>query len=260
MTTTKDFAPILSDYAFFETHATEAAHDAAAYAEQIAPFVAAGGPIRMLDFGCGTGSFTERLLRLLQIPPQRLELALVEPVSASHQQAAERLASFSRSTIKHASALEAIAKREFDLIVSNHVLYYVPDLAGTLAALHERLAPEGRLLLAIAGNENPLIQFWRAGFAMLGEPVPYFVAEDVAATLAKLGIDHSQTAVPYELTCDDSEANRLTILRFLFAEHLVRMPRAAMLALFDPLVRGGRIEIRTASQHFVCRQVRGSGS
>ena len=254
MSASKDFAPILGDYAFFETHATEAANDAAAYAGKIAPLVGAGRTIRLLDFGCGTGSFTERLLRLVGIPPARLRLALVEPVSASHAQAAERLAEFSNAAIEHVDTLGTIGQREFDVIVSNHVLYYVPDLPVTLASLCERLATGGHLLMAIAGNVNPLIGFWRAGFAMLGERVPYHVADDVAAVLATLQIANLQAAVPYELVFADSEENRLAILRFLFAEHLQRMPRAAMLALFDPYARGGRIEIRTASEHFVCRR------
>jgi SAM-dependent methyltransferase len=254
MSASKDFAPLLSDYAFFEAQATEAASDAAAYALQIAPLVGTGQAIRLLDFGCGTGSFTERLLRLVGIPPQRLQLALVEPVSASHAKAAERVAKFSDAAIEHGGSLDTIGQREFDLIVSNHVLYYVPDLPGTLAGLHERLATGGQMLMAIAGNDNPLIGFWRAGFAALGERVPYHVAEDVAAALAQLQIASAQATVPYELVFDDSEANRLAILRFLFAEHLQRMPLAAMLALFDPFARGGRVEIRTASQHFICQR------
>jgi trans-aconitate 2-methyltransferase len=245
MTTSKDFAPILSDYAFFETHATEAERDAAAYAGQIARLAAGRDTLRMLDFGCGTGTFTERLLRLVKIPPERLELTLTEPVAASHQQAAARLAGFTRSAIEHGDSLAGISRREFDVIVSNHVLYYVPDLPGTVRALHERLARGGKLLLAIAGNDNPLIGFWRAGFAMIGEPVPYHVAEDVAAALDKAGIAYEEARVPYELTFDDTEANRLTIQRFLFAEHLQRMPQAKMLALYDPYARGGRLDIRT---------------
>lgn len=255
MTTTKDFAPILSDYAFFETHATEAASDAAAYAGQIAPLAAVDGPIRLLDFGCGTGSFTNRLLGLVQLPADRLRLALVEPVAASHAAAAVRVGGFTRSPVEHADSLEGIAEREFDRIVANHVLYYVPDLPATLAALHQRLAPGGRLLTAIAGNDNPLIQFWRKGFALLGQALPYHVAEDVAAALTKLGTACEQTAVPYDLIFDDSPANRLTILRFLFAEHLPRMPREAMLALFEPYVRQGRIEFRTGSVHFTVRAI-----
>ena len=101
-------------------------------------------------------------------------------------------------------------------------MYYVTDLLGILVDLRGRLAAGGRLLTAIAGNDNLLIGFWRAGFALLGESVPYRVAEDVAATLTKLGIVSQATPVAYELTFDDSEANRLTILRFLFAERLSR--------------------------------------
>jgi trans-aconitate 2-methyltransferase len=252
MATSKDFAPILSDYAFFETHATEAERDAAAYAGQIARLIADGRTLRVLDFGCGTGTFTERLLRLVRIPPERLELTITEPVTASHQLAAERLKGFTRQPIEHGDSLAAISRREFDLIVSNHVLYYVPDLPGTLTALSQRLARGGQMLLAIAGNDNPLIQFWRAGFAMIGERVPYHVAEDVASALDKAGISYEEARVPYELTFDDTKANRLTILRFLFAEHLQQMPQAKMLALFDPFASGGRIDIRTASRHFAC--------
>ncbi|HEX5104426.1 MAG TPA: class I SAM-dependent methyltransferase [Pirellulaceae bacterium] len=250
MDTTKDFAPILSDYAFFEARATEAVNDAAAYARVIAPLVAAGQPLRMLDFGCGTGTFTERLLRLVQIPPPRLQLALVEPVAASPALAAERVARFSASPIEHANSLAAIQQPDFDLIVANHVLYYVPDLPATLAALIQRLAPGGRLLTAIAGNDNTLIQFCRAGFAMIGRPMPYHMAEDVAAALGQLGLAYEKHEVPYDLIFDDTEANRLTILRFLFSEHLTEMPRPAMLDLFTPFARGGQIQIHTACWHF----------
>ncbi len=50
--TTKDFAPLRADYAFFETHATEAAEDLRAYAAHVRDLTAGAGPVRMLDFGC----------------------------------------------------------------------------------------------------------------------------------------------------------------------------------------------------------------
>jgi hypothetical protein len=58
----KDFAPIADDYAFFETHATEAANDSEAYVQRLAGSVPAAGPIRLLDFGCGSGTFTANFL------------------------------------------------------------------------------------------------------------------------------------------------------------------------------------------------------
>lgn len=254
--TAKDFAPILGEYAFFEQHATEAVQDAAAYSEQIAPLVAAGKTIRLLDFGCGTGSFSERLLSQLEMEPENLLLSLVEPVTASHERAAERLTRFTTAPIEQADSLAGINQPQFDLIVANHVFYYVPELAGTLAALYTRLAPGGLFLSAIATNANPLIQFWRAGFAMLGQPVPYHVAEDVAAALDKLNISHQQTEVPYNLIFEDTTENRLKILRFLFADHLANLPGEPMLALFAPYAAAGRIEIRTGSTNFTIRAPR----
>jgi SAM-dependent methyltransferase len=250
MSTTKDFEPILDDYAFFESHATEAARDAQAYAAQAAPLVEGSAPVRMLDFGCGTGSFTERLLARLAIAPARLRLSLVEPVRSSHERAALRLARFTDFPIEHADSLADLPAEQCDLIVANHVFYYVPDLAATLAQLRQRLAPGGLLLAAIAGNDNPLIQFWRAGFAMLGVPVPYHVAEDVAAALDGLGIAYKQQRVAYELSFDDTTENRTRIQRFLFAEYFERLGAGRVLGLFDPYASRGRIEIRTASVHF----------
>jgi trans-aconitate 2-methyltransferase len=249
-TASKDFAPILDDYAFFETHATEAERDAATYARQLAPLLAGDNSIRLLDFGCGTGSFSERLLELLALEPERLLLSLVEPVGDSHRLAAERLGRFTTAPIEQADVLAGINQPHFDVIIANHVLYYVSDLTGTLQALYERLTPGGQFLTALAGNANPLIQFWHDGFALLGQPNPYRVAEDVAAALASLKIPFQTQDVPYELAFEDTEENRLRILRFLFADHFARLPREALVALFAPYVLGARIEFRTAAVHF----------
>src|SRR5581483_5230206 len=90
----KDFGPIADDYAFFQTHATEAEQDARAYVERLAGVVPVKGPIRLLDFGCGSGTFTEQFLRLAAWPPARLRLTLVEPVEAVRRQAVARLAAY----------------------------------------------------------------------------------------------------------------------------------------------------------------------
>ena len=77
----KDFDSIASDYAFFMAHATEAESDVTEYARVLAGFAEGRTLIRMLDFGCGTGDFSRRLISTLNWPPQLLRMTLVEPVA-----------------------------------------------------------------------------------------------------------------------------------------------------------------------------------
>jgi SAM-dependent methyltransferase len=79
----KDFGPIADDYAFFENHATEAEQDARAYLDRLRDVVPSEGVLRMLDFGCGTGTFTAQFLQRAGWPPERLQLTLVDPVESA---------------------------------------------------------------------------------------------------------------------------------------------------------------------------------
>src|SRR5262249_31112409 len=90
----KDFGPIADDYAFFETHATEAEEDSVAYVERLQGIVPAAGPIRVLDFGCGSGKFTARFIQRASWPPDRLRLTLVEPVEEARSQAVAALTGY----------------------------------------------------------------------------------------------------------------------------------------------------------------------
>src|SRR5262249_25287566 len=101
----KDFAPIETDYAFFMAHATEAESDAAEYLRELAGFAEGRASIRMLDFGCGTGEFTERLASALNWPPQALRMTLVEPVRHQCDAAVRRLTCFSRHPIESLETL-----------------------------------------------------------------------------------------------------------------------------------------------------------
>src|SRR6187431_3055050 len=112
----KDFGPIAADYKFFEDHATEGEQDARAYLQQIAQFGPANGNVRFLDFGCGSGNFTSRLLTQAQWPPQRLRLTLVEPVVSARQQAACRLADFVESPVTQFEELAAGLTASFEII------------------------------------------------------------------------------------------------------------------------------------------------
>jgi trans-aconitate 2-methyltransferase len=252
-TPAKDFGPIAGDYEFFETHATEAENDARAYVKRLGEGFASGGPIRMLDFGCGSGSFTERFLKLVNWPPTRLELTLVEPVEAARRQAVGRLGAFSDAPISNFAALPSVLDGRFHLVLANHVFYYVPELREQLDGLIDSLTRDGVFLTAIAGRTNALIKIWIAAFGSLGRPVPYHTSEDVNAALTELGTDFDTQRVPYELTFDDNPENRLRIIRFLLAEHLSEMRLEPLLSMFDRYSHAGRIEIRTGSDHYAVR-------
>jgi trans-aconitate 2-methyltransferase len=231
----KDFGPIAEDYAFFLAHATEAESDLAAYARELAGFAVGRPSIRLLDFGCGTGEFTAQFLSAMHWPPETLEITLVEPVHTHRQQAAQRLSPFSTRAVASAEALVG-DRPQFDLILSNHVLYYVDDLPSTLRQLHRSLVPAGKLLLAIAGWDNTLLELWTTGFALLGQPVPYHAAEDVECHLAQAAAVFRKTRADYQLRFPDNTENRLRILRFLFGEHLPAIGPQRLLGEFDRFV------------------------
>ncbi|MCC7251756.1 methyltransferase domain-containing protein [Hyphomicrobium sp.] len=249
-TAAKDFDSIADDYMFFERHATEAREDARVYALQVAEIAPARGPMRMLDFGCGAGAFTMRFLELAGWPRERLHLTLVDPAVSARHLAVKRLASFTSAPITETSGLPPGLDGCFEVVLSNHALYYVSDLQTTLARLIQALAPTGILLAAIAARTNALIEFWIAGFNLLGRDVPYNTSEDVERALQAMGAAYRKHPVSYTLTFPDTEENRMRIIRFLLADHLAEMPLPPLMEMFDRYRRGGRIEIHTDSDHF----------
>jgi SAM-dependent methyltransferase len=249
----KDFTPIRDDYEFFAENSTEAAADLDAYAERLRSFEPPSGPGRMLDFGCGPGSFTARFLDRLGWNNHRLDLALVEPSAAYRQQAVERLGVMTDRPLRAWDALPLGTERAFDLILSNHALYYVPELEATLDRIVRALDHRVLFLTAIAGRDNALVDLWFRGFPLIGRPVPYHIAEDVEAALAGLGVAFDHREVGYELNFPDTEGNRLKILRFLFGDHLAGLPRAELLGFFEPYVSEGRVEMRTGDVQYYVR-------
>ena len=58
-----DYGEVRGDFEYFLAHSTETAAQIAALRPHLERQAAGAGPIRMLDFGCGAGLFTEQLLR-----------------------------------------------------------------------------------------------------------------------------------------------------------------------------------------------------
>jgi SAM-dependent methyltransferase len=251
--TAKDFDEIAGEYAFFEQHATQAQEDARAYQAHVAAIKPADGIVNLLDFGCGSGTFTVRFLEHTGWPPERLRLTLVEPTESVRRKAVVRLARFTASPLVESSALPIAFDRRFDIVLANHVFYYVPDLAGTLSQLIAALGPAGVFLVAISARTNVVSKLWIAGFQGLGRDVPYHTSEDVETALQALHANYEKHQVPYELSFPDSAENRMRILRFMLADHLAQMPQRPLLAWFDQFSHAGRIEIHTDSDHYTLR-------
>ncbi|MFM8441929.1 MAG: class I SAM-dependent methyltransferase [Methylococcus sp.] len=251
--TRKNFDPIRDDYLFFQEHSTEAEEDLRVYLPRARAVAKTDGPLRLLDFGSGSGRFTRQFLTGVGIPPERLRLTLVEPATAHLRQAVAELKDLSRYPIEGGPALSPEHVACFDLVLSNHVLYYVADLEAELIGILRALKPGGLFLLAMAGRSNLLIEFWMSCFALIGEPLPWFFAEDLEACLTRLMVPYRTEPVRYVIRFPDTEENRLKIMRFLLGEHFGKIPRPFMLDLFTPHVVGDEVCIRTGHDHFVVR-------
>jgi len=252
--TTKEFGPIRDDYTFFEDHSTEAAEDVRAYVPQLRALVNTSQPVRMLDFGCAEGRFTSRLLEHFTVPPNHLHLSLVEPDDVYRREAVRRLQSRTAHPIPSWPSLPPDLTGRFDLVLANHVFYYVPNLEELILNIVRATSDGGVLIAAMAGQENRLIQFWNHCFALLGKPVPFNTAEDLESVAIRHDLNHQQKEVSYELSFPDSEANRLSIMRFLLGVHFNDVPRKAMLDLFNPYSAGGNTTLRITHRHFVIKR------
>jgi trans-aconitate 2-methyltransferase len=252
----KDFTDIRGDYAFFEEHSTEARANLLALVPQVAQVVAQSGHVRLMDFGCGSGRFTEMLLKELEVDSARLELTLVEPVVPYLASARAQLASFSSLPIRAASTVSALSSRQAqDAIVSNHVLYYVPSIDDAVASLLDRVAPDGRLLVTFGTDDNGLILGWEHCFEAHGQKVPYFKMGALKAALAKAGARFESIPIASMLSFDDSYENRMRIVRFMTGTHFAEMPKHdSMAAFFDSYSRSGRVDLPLHDELIVARR------
>jgi SAM-dependent methyltransferase len=131
-------------------------------------------PARVLEVGCGTGAFAERVARelgasvvALDISPHMVELARRRGVEALVGTAEEL----------------PFADETFDCAVANWVLHHVPDLDRGLAEIDRVLRPGGRFLAATFG-EDDIFELWE----LLGDPTVgelEFSSENGEATLRR---------------------------------------------------------------------------
>jgi 2-polyprenyl-3-methyl-5-hydroxy-6-metoxy-1,4-benzoquinol methylase len=107
----------------------------------------AGG--RLLDIGCGGGDF----LRVLRQQAPEWQLMGIEPGRQAVTTARQMGLSVQQGTLETAS----LPYEQWDAITLWHVLEHVPDPLHTLRQIRQKLAPDGRLYLAV-----PICDSWDA--------------------------------------------------------------------------------------------------
>jgi SAM-dependent methyltransferase len=119
--------------------------------------VAEVSPARVLEVGCGTGVFAERVVRgvgaevvALDISARMAELTAARDIDA-------RVGDVQSLPFDDGS---------FDCAVANWVLYHVPDVDLAVRELHRVLRPGGRLVAATLGVDH-MGEMWRL---LGGEP------------------------------------------------------------------------------------------
>jgi|YNPBryBLVA2012_1023415.scaffolds.fasta_scaffold05161_3 trans-aconitate 2-methyltransferase len=253
-TTKKSFSKIRDDYAFFENHTTEFDQDLYHYQQTLAKFTPPAKPLKFLDFGCGTGVFTSRFIKLFHLfhpPVEELEITLIEPDESYRHNAVHLLSQYAHSPIQSFPYLPPDISDQFHLILSNHVLYYVPDLRATITWLLQRRHPQGMMLVTMAGKDNIISQFWRSCFDFLGQAIPYHLAEDLIPIIHNLYPSYQRRTVTYTLRFPDTLDNRWKLLRFMLGEHLAQLQAYDLPSLFDPYASQGQVDITTSHYQFI---------
>ena len=247
----KDFSPIEEDHLFFMHSSTESQADSTAHLAELKRRFTSLRSLNWLDIGCSQGEFTQVLLEAWNWPSTQLRLNLLEPVAAHRSAAANTLQPFSSFVVEEVLELADLQDTTFDVILANHSCYYVKDPLTTINHIERLLRPEGLGLIAIAGENNFLIELWHIGFASLGQKIPYWIAEDFQSAIKQSSLVSNEKAVPYSMTFEDTPENRNRILRFLFGEYWPQMDQEDLRSRFAPHIHGSKFHLETHCQHFV---------
>lgn len=164
--------------------------------------VAEGGPARVLDVGCGTGDFSERLQRELAV-----DLVALDPSPRMVELTRARGLSAITGNVETLS----FDDEAFDCVLANRVLYHLPNLDKGLAEIARVLRPGGRLVAVTYGADH-LRELWDllGQYPLASSP---FSAENGTGALSK----HFGPVERRDYTGEARFPGRSSILRFLAA-------------------------------------------
>lgn len=109
----------------------------------------------VLEIGCGTGLFSQYLTQYF--PTAKLLLTDIAPAMVEICQ--ERFKQLSRVSVMCMDGELLTTSTQFDLIASSMTLHWFVDLQQSLQSIIEKLAPGGRFIFAVLGQNS--LQEWR---------------------------------------------------------------------------------------------------
>ena len=239
----KSFLGLEDDYAFFEECVGEKVGTLQAWSPFLNELKGRKSSLKILDFGAGNGQFTQQILELACSCPNLLELSLLEPTESSRIKARELFTDANLSRLEVVASLDELQGRDFDLILSHHVFYYVPKLEGVLRELKSKLGPQGCFLASITGERSGAGGLQQSALDLAGLSNPYWTGPQCLESFLKV-FPEAKT-MPFQMSLDmqDSLENRASILRFLVGEFREQLPWKEALRVFDPFSDGKRISV-----------------
>ncbi len=241
-TSSKSFNGLERDYAFFESSVNERECTLARWAPLLGALTGKG-PLRVLDFGCGTGGFTLDVLSLTDRAPQDIHLTFVEPSESLNAQAWQRFRKADLGSLDPLRSVGELKSQRFDLIFSHHVLYYVPHLREVFELLRGLLDPAGQFLAVVGDNNSGPGRLQDQVLAQAGLSSPYHSGGEIQRLFTEVFPRARTERFETRLQMDDSVENRESIMRFLVGEFGASVCWSYALSVFDQFSDGKRIVV-----------------
>ena len=108
-------------------------------------------PGRVLDVGCGTGEFAQRVAEELGAGVTAVDISTRMVALARERGIDAQVADVQSLPFEDSS---------FDCVVANWVLYHAPDVDRAVREIHRVLQPGGRLVAATVGVDHT-VELWR---------------------------------------------------------------------------------------------------